>query len=369
MKTTTVIANDSSSAMEDIISKLGEDAVILSTEKKNGKVHMTATTENTSKTPMRLKPSQQFSKIFESRMLNDQLNNNEKPLELNNAYNDTGASTAQLKALRSEIHEIKNILSSVVVTEPQNLNDNVASTTALKLRQSGFSPKVVKKLEKSFLGKDFETGRVSFLRSLAKTLIPLDLESFKEKQMYYVIGPSGSGRTTLVAKLAALIADYDKSSSVTLSEINKGNGLISESLRGFARLLNLKTSIIQKGKAPLRELDNQKTIIDVSSNFIDSAESIFQAKQIFGQKNVSVIMTLPGGSSNRLIDSLCKSASELNPIIALSKLDECEIGPEEFSKLSELNSKIGIITGTDNIVGSLAVSSENVLTQYLKENC
>ena len=38
MKTTTVIANDSSSAMEDIISKLGEDAVILSTEKKNGKV-------------------------------------------------------------------------------------------------------------------------------------------------------------------------------------------------------------------------------------------------------------------------------------------------------------------------------------------
>ena len=98
MKTTTVIANDSSSAMEDIISKLGEDAVILSTEKKNGKVHMTATTENTSKTPMRLKPSQQFSKIFESRMLNDQLNNNEKPLELNNAYNDTGASTAQLKA-------------------------------------------------------------------------------------------------------------------------------------------------------------------------------------------------------------------------------------------------------------------------------
>ena len=43
--------------------------------------------------------------------------------------------------------------------------------------------------------------------------------------------------------------------------------------------------------------------------------------------------------------------------------------PEEFSKLSELDSKIGIITGTNNIVGSLAVSSENIITQYLKENC
>ena len=82
MKTTTVIANDTSSAMDDIISKLGDDAVILSTKHKDGKVHMTATTENVSTTPRRLKPSQQFSKIFESRMLNDQFLNQDKPLQL-----------------------------------------------------------------------------------------------------------------------------------------------------------------------------------------------------------------------------------------------------------------------------------------------
>ena len=77
----------------------------------------------------------------------------------------------------------------------------------------------------------------------------------------------------------------------------------------------------------------------------------------------------PGGSSNRLIEALKNSCEDIEPIIALSKLDECEIGPEEFSKLAELNSKIGIITGTNDIVNSLALSSENVLTQYLKENC
>ena len=64
MTTTTVIAKDTSSAMDDIMSKLGDDAVILSTKHKDGKVHMTATTENVSTTPRRLKPSQQFSKIF-----------------------------------------------------------------------------------------------------------------------------------------------------------------------------------------------------------------------------------------------------------------------------------------------------------------
>ena len=102
---------------------------------------------------------------------------------------------------------------------------------------------------------------------------------------------------------------------------------------------------------------------------MESIESIASSKKIFGHKNVCVIMTVPGGSSNKLIGSLNKAAEKLEPILALSKLDECEIGPEEFSKLSELDSKIGIITGTNNIVGSLAVSSENIITQYLKENC
>ena len=207
MRTTTVIAKDTSSAMDDIITKLGDDAVILSTKHKDGKVHMTATTENVSTTPKRLKPSQQFSKIFESRMLNDQILNQDKPLELEEAYNDKGASTAQLSALRSEIQELKYMLSGVVVTEPQNLNDNVASSSALRFRQSGFSPKVVKRLEKSFLGKDFENGRVSFLRSLAKTLVPDDIENFKEKQIFYIIGPSGSGKTTLGRALVDKLDD------------------------------------------------------------------------------------------------------------------------------------------------------------------
>ena len=93
------------------------------------------------------------------------------------------------------------------------------------------------------------------------------------------------------------------------------------------------------------------------------------ARKIYGSKNVCVILAVPGGSSNRLIEALKNSCEDIEPIIALSKLDECEIGPEEFSKLAELNSKIGIITGTNDIVNSLALSSENVLTQYLKENC
>ena len=98
----------------------------------------------------------------------------------------------------------------------------------------------------------------------------------------------------MAAKLAALLADTTKSNSIILSEINNGNGQISDSLRGYARLLNLKTSIVAKNKAPEHEFDSQKTIVDVSTNLSESIESIASSKKIFGHKNVCVIMAVPG---------------------------------------------------------------------------
>ena len=46
MATITVTAKDSASAMEDIFEQLGEDAYIIETSKKNGKVSMQATNDS-----------------------------------------------------------------------------------------------------------------------------------------------------------------------------------------------------------------------------------------------------------------------------------------------------------------------------------
>lgn len=374
MATTTVTAKDTSRAMEDIIDRLGEDAVILSTNQKNGKVEMTATNDTSSIPPKRLKPSQQFSKIFESRMLNEQINGgSDNTLELTQAVNQSdGASSSQLSAVRSELKEIKNMLSGVVVTEPQNLNDKVASSTALKLRQAGFSSKIVNILDQSILNKDYENARVSFLRSLAKRLVPNDIQNLNQSKIYYVIGSSGSGRTTLSAKIAAYFAERSESKNideVCLAEFDKGEGVISEDLRSYSRLLNLKTCLIKSNQAPTLNESNKKMIIDVSLNIEESYENIRNSRKLFGNNKIAVILCLPGGSSNKLINTLWSNAKDLNPTIALTKLDECEMGPEEFSNLAENNAKISIITGTDGIVGTVAIASENVMTQYLKENC
>ena len=110
-------------------------------------------------------------------------------------------------------------------------------------------------------------------------------------------------------------------------------------------------------------------VIEVSCDHNDFLIALDKAKDAVGVRRVQVILTLSGGSSEGLIDRVLSDYGALEPIIALTKLDECETAPQEFSKIAERNAKIGLFTGTNSILNALATASEDVLAQYLKENC
>lgn len=55
-------------------------------------------------------------------------------------------------------------------------------------------------------------------------------------------------------------------------------------------------------------------------------------------------------------------------MVAITKLDECWVGAEEFSSLALNNSRIGMVTGTKVIIDSIIEANENALTKYMKDN-
>ena len=59
---------------------------------------------------------------------------------------------------------------------------------------------------------------------------------------------------------------------------------------------------------------------------------------------------------------------DLNPIFALTKLDETIINPSDFSMYNDLNCRLGILSGTKNIIDAIAFANNKVLAQYMKEN-
>jgi flagellar biosynthesis GTPase FlhF len=67
MPTITVQAADSATAMDEIWEKLGPDAMIISTSKRNGRIVMEATTDNAAKPAMAPSVEAGFSDILKAK--------------------------------------------------------------------------------------------------------------------------------------------------------------------------------------------------------------------------------------------------------------------------------------------------------------
>ena len=66
--TTTIKADDTTSAMEKVVSQLGEDCVILSTKKKNGKIEITASNSPKHKSSVKKRyDKKKFENIYKLR--------------------------------------------------------------------------------------------------------------------------------------------------------------------------------------------------------------------------------------------------------------------------------------------------------------
>ncbi len=382
MTTITITANDSSSAMDQIIQKLGPEALIVSTKNRGGKVEIKATNEaiiDHSSVKDSSDPKD-FSDLIRRRMPgigNSGKRAVQKFGKRKTAKND-GFTTSdslpngygtEVNDIKTQLNSLRNMLSGMVITDTSGLNDNLGQSSSVQLRQANFSQKIVSEFETVFNGLPFEEGRVAFMRALAKRLVALETTQALGSHVIFVVGSTGSGKSSLAAKLAARALDKDPHDKIDLLSLQSSLKM-SSGLRSYARLLNLSFASINYKKFILA-LSNfkRKLIIEVSCDHEEFLMALEKAREAIGVRRVQVILALSGGSSEGLIERVLSNYGNLEPIIALTKLDECETAPQEFSKIAERNAKIGLFTGTNSILNALATASEDVLAQYLKENC
>ena len=95
---------------------------------------------------------------------------------------------------------------------------------------------------------------------------------------------------------------------------------------------------------------------------------IAEIKAHVGAKDVGIIATIPGSTSRAMIELTMHRFTDLSPMIALTKLDECETTASEFSAYVEQGARISILSGTKSVIGASIFASETILLQYLREN-
>ena len=116
-------------------------------------------------------------------------------------------------------------------------------------------------------------------------------------------------------------------------------------------------------------LGNQaRLILDIT---LPPDQAVAQIKMLeagLGTDALGCILCLSGGSSPQLIDGQVAHFAALHPVIALTKLDECEVSAAELSALYDAQMPIALLSGTKSVIGALAIATPKILSQYLKEH-
>jgi flagellar biosynthesis protein FlhF len=147
-----------------------------------------------------------------------------------------------------------------------------------------------------------------------------------------LVGPTGAGKTTTIAKIAARAALIDgrRVGLVTLDNYRVGG---VEQIRMFAELIGVPLEVAETpdALAELIDPDNDLTLIDTAGRSPrDSAAIAELAEHIAGQDiAIEVHLVIPAGSTADQVDELITRYGALNPTrLLFTKIDECERAPE-----------------------------------------
>jgi len=382
MTTLTIQAADTASAMDEILERLGKDALILSTTKKDGKVIMRASNGADLPSPSPKRAQSDFSHMYNAGISSSLPG---KPRVSVNASENTSATSSQTHAVESiqlammqalgliadRIDQLDSKLSGMMLTGPDGINAGLQDSTPLKLSRAGYSQNTILRLHSAFAGLNYDEGVISFLDCLAEDLADLTSDSLLQKRVIFVVGATGSGRTTLASKLAASLKDSHPGKEVALASLSETLNETDTKLRSYARLLNIPVSQITQDMPDQqfgKMTDFDMMVVDVTLPTEDAVARVDKLKQHLDDQDTAVVLSLPGGSSAKMIAVTVEQFATLTPTIGLTKLDECETTPAEFSALAESGAQISLLSGTKSVVGAIAFASAKILAQYLKEN-
>ena len=376
--TTVIKGKDTASAMENVIRELGEDCVILSTKKVKGQVSITASNSKKAKDAVKKRyDKKKFANIYKLNsgkldIKSNNINNTQKKLSEDKISSSNFLGLHYKDVIKEEmgilLEKIDKKLENIYITDNYK---NYNFSNFLKLKQAGFSNKILEKFLDKNINNSYEDSRVNFFRTLSKNLSSPFPERIFNSKLILVTGTSGTGKTTMTAKIASAIVDKLGRNNIVLAELCRNSKSASEDLKSFARLLNIPiTNQLKNGDLSDTMIlnDNSKIVVDLAGDIETGNKIIESLEQRHGDNNICSILCLQSGSSTEMIDNTWKKIKAQRPIIALTKSDECNLSSMAMSKIAELKGKVGLVSGTRSIVDSLLFTNSDILAKYMKEN-
>ena len=376
MTVLTIRAQDTATAMDEIVEKLGKDSFIIGTKKIGNEILVKATNKPKKEIKPQKKINQKFDEMISKELkVSSPMSTLKKDISTNkrgsNERLDLGyLNDDKINKLNSEFKALKKQLNGMILTDMAGLSPNLRNTTKVKLQEIGFSNNTLIKFNDKLENENSEEGVQNFIGDLANSLTLDDsIDNLIKSKYVFIVGASGSGKTSFSAKLAASLVQEIKSDNVALCKLGKQNEFLNDNLKSYSRLINIpNVHILPENAQQKIESIEKKLIIDVSISSDKALNLLKNLKEKVGSNKILTILVVPSGSNKYNLKKLLDIYGSINPILAFTKLDENYISPEELSVVAENNCSIGYLTNTRSILKSINFTNKEILAQYLKDN-
>jgi energy-coupling factor transporter ATP-binding protein EcfA2 len=390
----TIRAADSSLAMDEIERKLGPDALILSTEKRDGLIEIIATnepdqiasasiasaeklklrlkSENNETVEGKIKSAAEKSKL---RIEAEELNNDKSTggkinfsdalaaeistinephagnSEQQDITQDPNGLMPSFQKIVNELEFIVKTTSELTAAKPSQLSDES------KLRILGFSSSVVNVLTQN---EPEKSDINDFAKSFSRGIVNGKSHHFEESDMIIVVGEAGAGVTTLVKKLEKFLpkAEPKNKLKVLQSDFSEGAQTILKS-----KTATNVTSLFRKSSDNSSE--DMKLLVEFDGQPEALAKHLYKIAEVDPNLKVSVVYALEVGKSYHHVADLMRKFDMPDVYVALTKMDLFEVSTAELSAISDANRKILFFSGLKIIEDGLDFAKVAVMESFL----
>ena len=376
-------AADTSLAMEEVQRKLGPDALILSTERRDGLIEIVATNDpekveeagrqasekirarKEAKLDLAVEGgsvSQEFSKIIdvETAKYEEVIAPNDMDVSPDVIENLT--ETKQQVFSKSDLvpefnrisAELQLLIDSAVTLGTEQGN---SPTTASKVKGLGFSRKTINKL---FKEADVSIEMPDFIKKFTRKIVNGKDKVFDASQIILVCGPEQAGKTVLTNKLSQFLPPLTD---------GQPNRMISDPLSGD--LVSMFDTGVDAGITSLFRkrqdvnLSEDRLIIDYEGSLDVLDAVLFKLKALKEKPTVSVVYALEVGKSYNAVQKLFEMSEIPNCFIALTKMDLLEVSVSELSAIFDLDKKIQFFSGLKTFEDGLDFAKVSVMEDFL----
>ena len=209
--------------------------------------------------------------------------------------------------------------------------------------------------------------------AIAETLISQSLlkDNGTGKRIKAFIGPTGVGKTTTIAKLAAHYS-LDKRMKIGLITTDTYRIAATEQLKVYGKIMDLPVRIASEKAAFLRSLtdfaEKDLILVDTPGRNQRDDQGLNQIKTIFNEDVESVLLLSPTANSEYLLDTANHLRMFNYDRIILTKIDECRHFGPLYDVLEEIAKPVSYVTTGQNVPSDIEKASPARLAQMILQN-